>query len=354
MPSKSPNMSPASALLQWYDVHGRDLPWRTKGGARPDPYHVWLSEIMLQQTTVAAVIPYFHNFLARWPNVSVLAAAALDDVLAAWAGLGYYARARNMHKCAAAVAVRPGARFPETEEDLRALPGIGRYTAAAIAAIAYDRPAAVVDGNIERVIARLRRIETPLPAAKSEITGIVATLTPSQRPGDFAQAMMDLGAIICTPRNPGCDRCPWSTLCAVAGAPDAVKYPVKRPKAARPLRRGSAFVVLSRDGRILLRQRPEKGLLGGMFEPPGTPWGDGFGAETEAPVPAQYRKLGGVVRHAFTHFELELQVYLAEGVEPDGAPGVWAPLNALEKFALPNVMRKVIDHALKGPFALKL
>jgi A/G-specific adenine glycosylase len=354
MKAKSRTESPAHKLLAWYDAHGRDLPWRKKGGDRADPYHVWLSEIMLQQTTVAAVIPYFHKFIQRWPTVAKLAVADLDEVLAAWAGLGYYARARNLHKCATAVAACPGAAFPETEAGLRELPGIGAYTAAAIAAIAFNRKAAVVDGNIERVVTRLRKIETPLPAAKPEITGIVAALTPGDRPGDFAQAMMDLGAMVCTPRKPNCGACPWRSECAVSGRQEAESFPRKAAKAARPLRRGSVFVVVSVDRHVMLRQRPERGLLGSMYETPGTSWGADFGAEADAPLDANYQKISGVVRHAFTHFELELQVYFAEGVAKRTGQWVWAPLDDLSKFALPNVMLKVLKHALSGSFALKL
>jgi A/G-specific adenine glycosylase len=346
--------TPAQRLLAWYDAHGRELPWRKKGGALPNPYHVWLSEIMLQQTTVAAVIPYFHKFLNRWPQIQDLAAAAPDEVMAAWAGLGYYARARNLHACAKAVAALPGARFPETEEGLRDLPGIGPYTAAAIAAIAFGRHAAVVDGNIERVIARLRRIGTPVPKAKTQIAAIVSGLTPQARPGDFAQAMMDLGATVCTPRKPDCALCPWRGDCAVADLAEAEAFPVKAAKAARPLRRGTAFVLVTADRRVLLRRRPERGLLGGMYEPPGTPWGECFGGEQDAPLPARYRKMAGLVRHAFTHFELELEVYLAEDVDMSPVEGVWAPLDHLDDVALPNVMRKVLRHALNGQLALKL
>jgi A/G-specific adenine glycosylase len=344
-PTRLQTAGPALGLLRWYDDFGRDLPWRKKGGVRPDPYHVWLSEIMLQQTTVAAVIPYFHKFLGRWPTVTALAAADLDQVLAAWAGLGYYARARNLHKCALAVAALPAARFPETEDELRALPGIGPYTAAAIAAIAFNRHAAVVDGNVERVIARLRRIETPLPAAKPEITAIVSDLTPHDRPGDFAQAMMDLGATICAPRNPDCDACPWSQACMARQAGVQTELPRKAAKTAKPVRRGTAFVLFSKDGRVLLRRRPEKGLLGGMYEPPGTVWGPSFGHVEDAPVKTRF-ETGGEVRHTFTHFELTLKVEVAFDV-PENAPGgVWVRLDELETFALPNVMRKVIERAL--------
>jgi A/G-specific adenine glycosylase len=348
MPSKRTEMPAAEALLRWYDEHGRELPWRKKGGQRADPYHVWLSEIMLQQTTVAAVIPYFHKFLSLWPTVRALAAAKDDEVMAAWAGLGYYARARNLLKCARAVAARPDADFPGAEEGLRELPGIGPYTAAAISAIAFNRHAAVVDGNIERVISRVQRIETPLPAAKPDIKAVVAQITPADRPGDFAQAMMDLGAMVCTPRKPDCGACPWDDACIAKAAGVAETLPRKTPKAARPTRRGAAFVLVTAANEILLRRRPEKGLLGGMYEPPGTLWGAEFGAAKDAPVKARFMLVPGLVRHAFTHFELELRVYLAKNATKGVDGGVWAPLSALEAFALPNVMRKVIAHALAG------
>ena len=254
------------SLLDWYDRHRRILPWRAARGATADPYHVWLSEIMLQQTTVVTVGPYFQDFIARWPSVMDLAAASLDDVLHAWQGLGYYARARNLHKCAQVVAADLGGKFPEDEADLRALPGIGAYTAAAIAAIAFARPATVVDGNVERVIARLRRVETPLPPAKPELTRLAAELTPARRPGDYAQAIMDLGATVCMPRNPACDRCPWHADCAARAAGVADELPRKLPKKERPTRRGVAFWTVRRDGSVLLRRRPESGLLGGMME----------------------------------------------------------------------------------------
>jgi A/G-specific adenine glycosylase len=343
---KRTHPDPAESLLRWYDAHGRELPWRKKGGVKPNAYHVWLSEIMLQQTTVTAVIPYFHKFLAAWPRVQDLAGAKDDAVMAAWAGLGYYARARNLLKCARTVAARPGAAFPDTEDELRGLPGIGAYTAAAIAAIAFGRRAAVVDGNIERVIARLRQIETPLPAAKPDIKAHVAALTPADRPGDFAQAMMDLGATICTPRNPDCGACPWAGSCEGRAAGVAASLPRKLPKKARPLRRGAAFVAISKSREVLLRRRPEKGLLGGMYEPPGSAWAADFAGLEAAPFKAAFQPLGGLVRHTFTHFDLELRVFLADNLEKGGADGVWAPLNQLEAYALPNVMRKVLAHAL--------
>ena len=261
-----------TALLRWYDRARRDLPWRAKPGFMPDPYRVWLSEIMLQQTGVKAVIPYFEAFLARWPTVEALGDAALGDVLAAWAGLGYYSRARNLHACAKILAL---SGFPESEAGLRALPGIGAYTAAAIAAIAFGAPAAAADGNVERVIARLFSLEAPLPGAKPQIRASAGSLVPKNRPGDYAQAMMDLGAIICTPRSPFCARMSCLGFCSAGAQGSPERYPVKSPKAARPIRRGDAFVIVrtSGDGRhILLRRRPEKGLLGGMMEVPCTEW----------------------------------------------------------------------------------
>jgi A/G-specific adenine glycosylase len=272
------------ALLAWYDGARRDLPWRAKPGAKPDPYKVWLSEIMLQQTTVKAVIPYFENFMARWPAAADLAAASRDEVLAAWAGLGYYSRARNLYACAQAVA-RSG--FPGEEAALRALPGIGAYTAAAIAAIAFDEPAAVVDGNVERVIARLFTLETPLPKAKPAIREFAVLLTPAKRPGDYAQAMMDLGATICTPRSPSCLLCPATDFCRAPARGDAERFPLKQAKAAKPTRRGDAFVIVRQDGggpQILLRRRKDAGLLGGMMEVPCSEWS--VARETGAADPA--------------------------------------------------------------------
>ncbi len=260
------------ALLTWYDMARRSLPWRARPGDRAEPYGVWLSEVMLQQTTVKAVIPYFEAFLAQWPTVEDLGAAPRDEILAAWAGLGYYSRARNLHACAQIVA-RDG--FPQTEQGLRKLPGIGAYTAAAIAAIAFDEAAAVVDGNVERVLARLFALDTPLPAAKPAIRALAADLTPSKRPGDYAQAMMDLGATVCTPRNPSCPACPVRGFCAAAAGGDPTRFPLKGAKAGRPIRRGDAFVIVRRHGRgpeVMLRRRPDKGLLGGMMEVPCTEW----------------------------------------------------------------------------------
>ena len=287
----------AQALLAWYDRHRRRLPWRAENGERPDPYRVWLSEIMLQQTSVKAVAPYYARFLARWPSLQDLASVRLVEVLKLWAGLGYYARARNLHACAQAIVARHGGAFPQSEEALRTLPGIGGYTAAAIAAIAFDRQATPVDGNIERVVARLFAVEEPLPAGKPRIKALAQTLTPARRAGDFAQAMMDLGATICTPKRPACVFCPWNDVCDARLRGDQELFPRKAPKAQGRLRRGAAFVALRADGAILVRTRPAEGLLGGMTEVPTTHWSHDFderGAIAQAPrffSPLSQRKL---------------------------------------------------------------
>lgn len=356
MPSPSRNTArrhaPAdlpAALLAWYDRHRRELPWRARPGERPDPYHVWLSEIMLQQTTVATVGAYFDRFTARWPDLASLAAAPLDDVLHAWQGMGYYARARNLHACARAVVAEHGGRFPASERTLRRLPGIGQYTAAAIAAIAFDIPAAPVDGNIERVVARLFAVRTPLPDAKPELRRLAATLTPAARAGDYAQAAMDLGATVCTPQKPKCILCPWREACRARPLGIAEQLPARRPKPERPLRHGVAFWAVGGDGAILLRRRPEKGLLGGMMEVPSTEWRAEpwtlDEAEALAPVGARWRLLPGVVRHGFTHFALQLQV-LAGAVRSGAVDGVWVAPDALGGQALPTLMKKVVAHAL--------
>jgi A/G-specific adenine glycosylase len=345
-------------LLAWYDRHRRVLPWRAPPGRRSDPYGVWLSEIMLQQTTVKAVAPYYARFLAIWPDVQALAAAPLDDVLKAWAGLGYYARARNLHACARAVVERHGGEFPASEAQLRALPGIGAYTAAAIAAIAYDVPTTPVDGNIERVIARLYAVETPLPASKPEISRLAQGLTPPQRAGDFAQAFMDLGATICSPKNPACALCPWNESCAARTRGDAETFPRRLPKREGELRRGAAFVARRADGYMLVRTRPAKGLLGGMTEVPTSTWSHDFEeheALQSAPLFARakgvsWRRIPGIVRHVFTHFPLELSVYAAELPTRTPAPAGmrWVPLEHIGGEALPSLMRKVISHATAG------
>ena len=347
-PAETATLAPA--LLAWYDRHRRTLPWRALPGAHPDPYRVWLSEIMLQQTTVATVGAYFDRFVTRFPTVEALAAAALDEVLHAWQGLGYYARARNLHACARAIVSEHGGHFPDTEEGLRALPGIGAYTAGAIAAIAFDRKAAAVDGNVERVIARLAALETPLPAVKPEIRALVETLVPEQRAGDFAQAAMDLGATICTPRSPKCILCPWQVACRARALGRAEELPRRREKAAKPTRRGTAFWVVRPDGSVLLRRRPDSGLLGGMIEVPSTQWREGRSSEIDvkqaAPVRASWVRIPGTVRHTFTHFHLELAVLTGEASAKAKGEGFWVPLDRLSEQALPTVMKKVVSHAL--------
>ena len=351
----------ASDLLAWYDRHRRRLPWRAGPGERSDPYRVWLSEIMLQQTTVKAVAPYYARFLERFPTVEHLARAPLDDVLRAWAGLGYYARARNLHACAQAVTEQHGGRFPATEAALAELPGIGPYTAAAIAAIAFDAYATPVDGNIERVVARLFAVEDELPDAKPEIRRLAAALTPARRAGDFAQAMMDLGATLCTPKKPACALCPWMDGCTARMRGDAEFFPRKAAKREGKLRRGAAFVVVRADGHLLVRTRPTKGLLGGMTEVPTSAWTHEFDVETalaEAPrlARASWRCVPGVVTHVFTHFPLELVVHVARvGASARAPAGMrWIARAEIADAAFPNVMRKVITHALQdGGRALK-
>ncbi len=341
-------------LLAWYDRHARVLPWRARRCEATDPYRVWLSEIMLQQTTVKAVAPYYARFLTRWPTVVALAAAELDDVLRAWAGLGYYARARNLHACAQAVVERHGGIFPAQIDALRALPGIGDYTAAAVAAIAFDAAAVPVDGNVERVVTRLFSVEEELPGAKLTIKQMAASLLPPERAGDFAQALMDLGATLCSPKRPACSLCPWTESCAAYARGDQETFPRKARKREGRLRRGAAFVALRADGRALLRQRPKKGLLGGMTEVPGTDWMHDFdlsSAEKSAPrIKAKWRKLPGTVRHVFTHFPLELTVFVADVPRATAAPkgARWVKVAELAGEALPSVMRKVLAHALKN------
>jgi len=345
----------AARLLAWYDVYRRDLPWRAPAGSRQDPYRVWLSEIMLQQTTVAAVADYYRRFLARWPTVEALAAAKQDEVLAAWAGLGYYARARNLHKAAGVVAREWGGRFPETAEGLRALPGIGPYTAGAIAAIAFDAREAAVDANAERVLARLYAVETPLPAAKPILRAHGQALMPAARAGDFVQALMDLGSAVCTPKRPQCRICPWADYCEAARRGIAESLPRKGAERVRPLKRGAAFVARDAKGAVLVVKRPEKGLLGGMLEPPLGPWGERFPTRAEAllqaPFDAGWKKRAGIVRHGFTHFELEIEVYAAEIAARPKRLGAlasprWLDASALRAAALPTVMRKIVAHGL--------
>ena len=340
------------ALLAWYDRHRRDLPWRAKPGETADPYRVWLSEIMLQQTTVKTVPPYFDEFLRRWPTIQDLAAADLDDVLRTWAGLGYYARARNLHACARAVAARPGGTFPSEEAGLLELPGVGPYTAAAIASIAFDRPAMPVDGNVERVVSRFFAITEPLPGSKRRLTELARGLAPQKRAGDFAQAMMDLGSTVCTPTKPRCILCPLAQPCRARAKGIAEDLPAKAPKKERPTRYGIIFFATRSDGTVLLRKRPEKGLLGGMTELPTTEWRDSPYASGDvtklAPAPASWRTLPGLVRHTFTHFHLELIVAAARIASVRGIEGSWIPIERLGGEALPSVMRKVVAHALKA------
>jgi A/G-specific adenine glycosylase len=395
------------ALLRWYDTSRRELPWRAKAGTDPDPYRVWLSEIMLQQTTVKAVIPYFEAFLDRWPTAAALGAASQDEVLAAWAGLGYYSRARNLHSCAQAIA-RDG--FPAEEAVLRQLPGIGAYTAAAIAAIAFGKPAAAVDGNVERVLARLFALTTPLPAAKPQVCALARQLVSQKRPGDYTQALMDLGATICTPRSPSCPICPVSAFCAALARREQERFPIKVPKAPRPVRRGDAFVIVSEiEGRphILLRRRPDNGLLGGMMEVPCTQWT--LDLSLEKPANERVKKSRGpqqtqvswpgligpsmiegkdssmlvdgrvkpghdnrggsdffarsnaaplnwtqaeTVQHTFTHFHLEMRVFaaLCAQIENEARAfdGEWTPLSALPQHALPSVMKKAVASGLEA------
>jgi A/G-specific adenine glycosylase len=363
IPASLPAASKLPALLlAWYDRHRRALPWRARPGETPDPYRVWLSEIMLQQTTVATVGPYFVRFLERWPDLHSLARASLDDVLHAWQGLGYYARARNLHACARDVAARLQGRFPEDEAALRALPGIGAYTAAAISAIAFNHPASALDGNGERVIARLYGVKTPLPAAKPELRRLAARLVPASRPGDYAQALMDLGAILCTPVKPKCALCPWRDSCRARIAGIAESLPARAAKKPKPRRHGVAFWAVRSDGAVLLRRRPEKGLLGGMIEVPSTswrsrPWGEKEAARS-APCRARWRPLPGVVRHSFTHFDLDLTV-MAGAVDRRAKPGgpktggpktggLWVLPGRIKDQALPSLMKKVIAHARNG------
>lgn len=324
-------------LLDWYDAHARDLPWRAAPGSNaPDPYRVWLSEIMLQQTTVAAVRPRFAAFVARWPTVETLAAAPEADLMAAWAGLGYYARARNLHACARAVAERGG--FPDTEEGLRALPGVGAYTAAAIAAIAFGRRAVVVDANVARVVARLFAITTPLPAAMPALRAATDTITPDTRAGDFAQAMMDLGSSVCTPRTPRCLACPLAEDCAAYRAGNPEGFPVKLAKVAKPQRYGTIF-WLERGQQVLLVRRPPRGLLGGMRALPTGPWADTPPGLTDAPVAADWHILPDRVAHVFTHFRLELALAVARSDGHSPSDEYW-DLSDLESAGLPTVFAK--------------
>lgn len=342
-------MPDSADLLAWYDVHARDLPWRIgpagrRRGLKPEPYSVWLSEIMLQQTTVAAVQRYYTRFLDLWPDVGALAGAEDTMVMGEWAGLGYYARARNLLKTARIVAGEMSGCFPETLDGLRALPGIGPYTAAAIAAIAFDRPETVVDGNVERVMARVFAVKTPLPAAKAELRTLAAKLTPQTRPGDYAQAVMDLGAMICTPKRPSCIRCPWRVGCRANVDGVQRSLPARTPRQAKPVRFGIAYLARRSDGAWLLERRPAEGLLGGMLGWPGSDWGDT--PLEDPPLAADWIDPGIEVRHTFTHFHLRLALRLAR-VDLDAHPwrGSFQSQCAFRPSDLPSVMRKAYDLA---------
>ena len=335
-------------LLAHYDVHARRLPWRAPPGANgADPYRVWLSEVMLQQTTVAAVIPYFERFTSRWPTVQALAAAEDADVMAAWAGLGYYARARNLIACARTVANDHGGHFPDNEDGLRALPGLGTYTAAAVAAIAFGRRAVVVDANVERVVARLFAIGTPLPAGRAQIRAAADRITPDARAGDFAQAMMDLGAAICTARNPACGICPLRDACAGFAGGDPAGFPVKAAKKAKPHRLGHGWWIERMDGHVWLVRRPDKGMLGGMRALPSSDWG--ATPDATPPLPVRWKTITDPVVHVFTHFSLSLTVHVAH-VPGDSTPpgdGEWWPLARIGRAGLPTLFRRAAEAAMQ-------
>ncbi|MCB1463831.1 MAG: A/G-specific adenine glycosylase [Nitratireductor sp.] len=348
----------AAALLDWYDRHARVLPWRiapkqSRSGKRPDPYHVWLSEVMLQQTQVATVRDYFHAFVTRWPNVRDLALAPEEDLLKAWAGLGYYRRARNLKRCAETVWHEHDGHFPGNAAALRELPGIGDYTSAAIAAIAFGEARPVVDGNVERVVSRLHAIGTPPRLAKPEIRAFVEAMLPAERPGDFAQAMMDLGATICTPKKPSCLLCPLAGACDAHVRGEEEAYPVREKKRPKPSRRGAAFVATDASGAVLLRQRGETGLLAGMSEVPTSGWTasrDGETGPQAAPFDAtgygaEWREAGRV-SHVFTHFALDLTVWHCRVEERPPVGGWWSPPGELAGEALPTVMKKAIEVAM--------
>ncbi|MDO6522864.1 A/G-specific adenine glycosylase [Shimia thalassica] len=339
----------SEVLLEWYDHHARKMPWRVgpkdrANGVIPDPYRIWLSEIMLQQTTVAAVKDYFERFTKRWPTVRDLADAQDEDVMAEWAGLGYYARARNLLKCARVVANEKGGVFPDTVNALLELPGVGPYTAGAVSAIAFDKSSVVVDGNVERVMARLYDVHTPLPAAKPELTALAESLTPLERAGDYAQAVMDLGATICTPRNPACGICPWRPACQARLAGTAVDLPKKTPKKPKPIRFGVVYIARRVDGALLLERRPDKGLLGGMLGWPGSEWVEKEAPKHQAPIRAEWKTLNGEARHTFTHFHLRLTVKTAlVPMEREPVVGHFVPLEDFSPTDIPTVMRKAFN-----------
>jgi A/G-specific adenine glycosylase len=339
----------AMLLLDWYDRHARILPWRTLPGKQANPYHVWLSEIMLQQTTVKTVKPYYEKFLLRWPRVEMLANADSADVMRMWAGLGYYSRARNLHACAKAIVSDFNGQFPRDEASLLKLPGVGPYTAAAISAIAFGKRAIVVDGNVERVIARLHRLAVPMPTVKGRIKELTDELTPQNRAGDFAQAMMDLGATICTPHSPTCEICPFHGACAARKAGDPLAFPFKAAKKDKPTRYGVAYVVTRQDGALLVRTREAKGLLGNMVEVPGSEWTDErrIKAPASEPMALRWKQHDDPVKHIFTHFPLELKVYSAVVANDAVAPADmrWLSENAISEEAFPTLFRKVLKAA---------
>jgi A/G-specific adenine glycosylase len=340
----------AGRLLGWYDRHARALPWRAlPGEPKPDPYRVWLSEIMLQQTTVAAVIPYFERFTARWPDVAALAAADDAELMAAWAGLGYYARARNLLACARAVAVEHDGVFPKTEAELLKLPGVGAYTAAAIAAIAFGERAVVVDANVERVVARLFAIENPLPEARPAIRDACDQITPAARPGDFAQAMMDLGATICTARKAACLTCPLIGACKGHAQGIAETLPIKPAKAVKPNRTGTAYWI-EKDGHVWLVKRPDKGMLGGMRALPDDRWAARRNGDSRPPFEAEWRILNEPVLHVFTHFSLTLSLALTSSPVQAGAleGGEWWPVKSLDSAGLPTLFMKAAKLAISA------
>ena len=338
----------AAKVLSWWDVHRRALPWRAPAGEAADPYRVWLSEILLQQTTATGAAPYFKDFVVRWPDVDALAAAPLEAIMQAFAGLGYYSRARNLHACAKVIAAR-GGRFPRDEAELRALPGVGPYTAAAVAAIAFDAPTAPVDGNIARILSRLHAFETPIAKDRPAIEAAARGLTPMSRSGDFAQAMMDIGATICRPRNPLCAACPLNKACAAARTPNPENFPLRTPKKANPVRVGAAFYARRADGAFLARRRPPRGLLGATMELPGGAWAPGDVAAigpADAPFAARWRRLPGFLEHVFTHFPLRLALFAAEVdfVRPPGEM-IWIAPGEIATSGFSGLMRKAAETA---------
>jgi A/G-specific adenine glycosylase len=336
----------AKQLLAWYDIHRRKFPWRAEPTKNPNVYYVWISEIMLQQTRSAAVIPYFNRFIARWPTLKALACTPRDEVLHAWSGLGYYARARNLHACAQALVKHHGGTFPSDVKDLCTLPGIGSYTASAISAIAFDQPAIVIDSNVERIMARLFTVAKPISQAKPQIERLARKTFPSERPGDFAQALMDLGAQICTPKNPVCGNCPWSNRCEAHKSGNPGGWPIRNPKSPKLTRFGIVFWIEHPSGAVLLRKRPDRGMLGGMTEIISSEWLPqpiSFNQiEEYAPIShVDWSPIERKVQHTFSHFKLELCVYKTEStIQPKGA--FWCPLEKLTSQPFPTLMKKII------------